>query len=142
LVVTPVSGITTGTADNSTITRRIDEKLHFDVTVVGLPLQGTFIRVPLTWSVKRGVPAIGLCQYLTLIFELRGAETGKIREFACQRCKNKVSRDLGFLSRVDFTEKQDVIVLENGKARISFRFTCYPGHDDDGTGVTTDKEYM
>jgi len=83
-----------------------------------------------------------LYQCLNFSFELRGAETGKIREFACQRCKNKISRDLGVLSRVDFTEKQDVIALENGKARVSFRFTCYPGHDDDGAGVSTDKEYM
>ena len=137
----PVSGIPTGIVDNSTtITHRIDEKLHFDVNVFGLPLEGTFIRVPLTKSVKRGVPSIGLCQYLNLIFELRGAETGKIREFACQRCKDKCSLDRGSLSRVDFTEEQDVIALENGKARISFRFTCYPGHGDDDT-VGTDKEY-
>jgi len=140
--VTPVSGIIAGTADNITITHRIDEKLHFDVKVSGFPPQGTFIRIPFTRSVKRGVPATGLSQCLNLIFELRGAETGRIHEFACQRCKNKISRDLGFLSRVDFTEKQDLIALENGKARISFRFMCYPGHDDDGTGVSTDKEYM
>ena len=119
----------------------MENKLHFDVTVSGLPLQGSFIRIPLTRSVKRSVPAIGLCQYLNLSFELRGAETGKTCEFACQRCRNKISRDLDSLSRVDFTEKQDTIALENGKARISFRFTCYPSHDDDGTGVSTDKEY-
>ena len=82
-----------------------------------------------------------LHQCLSFSFELRGAATGKIRELACQRCKNRISRDLGVLSRVDFTEKQDVIALENGNARITFRFTCYPGHND-GTGVSTDKEYM
>lgn len=140
--MTPASGTATGAPGNTTVVHRFDNKLHFDVTVSGLPLQGSFIRVPLTRSVKRSVPAIGLCQYSNLSFELRGAETGKTREFACQRCKNKISRDLGSLSRVDFTEKQDTIALENGKARISFRFTCYPSHDDDGTGVSTDKEYM
>jgi len=85
---------------------------------------------------------MGLRQCLNLSFELRGAETSKIREFACQPCKSKMSRDLGSLSCVDFTEKQDIIALENGKARISFRFTCYPSHADDGTDVTTDKGYM
>ena len=142
MVVTPASDITTGTVNNTTITYRINDELHFDVTVLGLPLQESFIRVPMTGSVKRRVPAMGLCQYLNLTFVLRGAQTGKIREFACQRCKNKISRDLGVLSRVDFTEKQDIIALENGKARISCRFTCYPGHEDDGTGTSTDKEYM
>ena len=142
MVVTPASGTSTGNPDSTTITHRIDNKLYFDVTVFGLPLQVGFIRIPLTRSVKRRVPATGLCEYLNLSFELRGAETGKIREFACQRCKNKIFRGLDSLSRVDFTEKQDTIALENGKARISFRFTCYPSHDDDGTGVGTDKEYM
>ena len=140
--MTPASGITTGTADKTTITHRFDNRLHFDVTVLGLPFQESFIRVPFTRSVRRSVPATGLCCYLNLSFELRGAETGNIREYACQRCKNKISRDLVSLSRVDFTEKQDLIALENGKARISFRFTCYPSHGDDGAGVSTDKEYM
>ena len=140
--MTPVSGITTGTTGNTTITHRVDNRLLFDVAVFGLPLQGSFIRVPFTRSVKNTVPPMALYQCLSFSFELRGAETGKAREFACQRCKNKISRDLGVLSRVDFTEKQDVIALENGKARISFRFTCYPGHNDDGTGISTDKEYM
>ena len=138
----PASGITTGTAGNTTITHRFDNRLLFDVTVSGLPLQGSFIRLPFTRSVKDTVPPMDLYRCLSFSFELRGAETGKIREFACQRCKNKISRDLGVLSRVDFTERQDVIALENGKARISFRFTCYPGHDDDGSGLSTDKEYM
>jgi len=142
VVVTPASGITPGTANNTTISHRIDDELHFDVTVFGLPLQGSFIRVPLTRSVKRCVPAMGLRQYLNLTFVLRGAETGKIREFACQSCKNKISRDLASLSRVDFTEKQDIIALEDGKARVSFRFTCYPSHADDGCGVSADEEYM
>jgi len=141
LVVTPASGTSTGNLDSNTITHRIDNKLHFDVTMFGLPLQGGFFRIPLTRSVKRRDPATGLC-HLNLSFELRGAETRKIREFACQRCKNKISRDLDSLSRVDFTENQDTIALENGKARISLRFTCYPSHDDNGTGVGTDKEYM
>lgn len=141
MVVTPASGITTGTANNTTITHRIDDELHFDVTVFGLPLEGSFIRVPLTRSVGRRVPARGLSQYLNLNFVLRGAQTGKIREFACQSCKNKFSRDLGTLSRVDFTENQDIIALEDGKARVSFRFTCYPSHGDDGCGVSTDEEY-
>jgi len=141
-MVMPASGNSTGTPDNTTITHRIDNRLHFDVTVFGLPLQGCFIRIPLTRSVRRSAPAMDLCQYLNLSFELRGAETGKIREFACQRCKNKISRDLSILSRVDFTEKQDTIALKGGKARISFRFTCYPSHDDYGTGVSSDKEYM
>ena len=140
MIVAPVSGFTTGTTGNTTITHRIDNRLHFDVTVFGLPLQGSFIRVPFTRSVKNTVPAMNQC--LSFSFELRGAETGKIRELACQRCKNRISRDLGILSRVDFTEKQDVIALENGKARISLRFTCYPSHNDDGTGASTDKEYM
>jgi hypothetical protein len=139
--VTPASGITTGIAGNTTITHRFDTRLLFDVTVFGLPLQGSFIRIPYTRSVKDTVPAMGLHQCLSFSFELRGAETGKMREFACQRCKNKISRDLDVLGRVDYTEKRDVIALDNGKARISCRFTCYPGHDD-GTGATTDKEYM
>ena len=140
--MTPASGFTTGIAGNTTIAHRLDNRLLFDVTVFGLPLQGSFIRVPFTRSVKDTVPATDLYQCLSFSFELRGADTGKIREFACQRCKNKISRDLGVLSRVDFTEKQDMIALENGKARISCRFTCYPGHEDDGTGTSTDKEYM
>jgi hypothetical protein len=140
--VTPASGITTGTAGSTTTTHRIDTRLLFDVTVFGLPLQGSFIRVPYTRSVKETILETGLSQCLSFSFELRGAKTGKIREFACQRCKNKISRDLDVLSRVDFTEKRDVIALDNGNARISCRFTCYPGHDDDGTGVTTDREYM
>ena len=139
--MTPASGIITGTAGATTITHRFDNRLLFDVTVLGLPQQGGFIRVPFTRSVKDTVPAMDLYRCLSFSFELRGADTGKIREYACQRCKNKISRDLRVLSRVDFTEKQDIIALENGKARISFRFTCYPGHEDDGTGVSTDKEY-
>jgi hypothetical protein len=140
--VTPASGIATGTPENTTITHRADDKLHFDVTVFGLPLQGCFIRVPLTRSVKRTVPAMGLCQYLNLSFELRGAKTGKIREFACQRCKNESSRDLGSLGLVDFTEKQDIVALENGKARVSFRLTCHPSHGDDDCGASTVEECM
>jgi len=138
--VTPA--ITTGTVSGTTITHRIDNRLFFDVTVFGLPLQGSFIRVPYTRSVKETVPAMGLSRCLHFSFELRGATTGRTREFACQRCKNKVSRDLDVLSRLDFTERRDAIALDNGNARISCRFTCYPGHNDDGTGVTTDKEYM
>jgi len=138
----PASGAPTGNPDSTTITHRIDNKLYFDVTVFGLPFQGGFIRIPFTKSVHRSVPATGLCQYLNLSFELRGAETGKIRQFACQRCKNKISRDLDSLCRVDFTGPQDTIALENGKTQISFRFTCYPSHNDNGTGVGTDKEYM
>ena len=142
MVVTPASGITTGNANNTIISHRIDDELHFDVTVFGLSLERSFIRIPLTRSVKRCVPAMGLSQYLNLNFVLRGAQTGKIREFACQSCKNNISRDLGSLSRVDFTEKQDIIALEDGKARVSLRFMCYPSHGDDGCGVTSDEEYM
>ena len=145
--MTPASGITTGTAGNTTITHRSDIRLLFDVTVFGLPLQGSFIRVPSTTSVDVTVPVKDLHQCLDFSFELRDADTGEIREFACKRCKSKKSkkkiyRDLGVLSRVDFKGEQDIIALENGRARISCRFTCYPGHEDDGTGTGTDKAYM
>ena len=131
-----------GSGDSGTLVHRFGNKLYFEVFVSGLPFQGGSIRIPLTRSVKRTATAAGLGRCLNLHFVLRGAETGKLREFACRSCKNKISRDLVSLTRVDFTEKQDTISLEDGKARISFKFTCYPSHNDDGRGLSTDREYM
>ena len=142
MIVTPVSGTTVGTSDNRTLVHRFGNKLYFEVSVLGLPLQGGFIRIPLTKSVKHTTTGTGLGRCLNLNFVLRGADTRKLREFACRSCKDKVSRDLVSLTRVDFTERQDTISLEDGKARISFKFTCYPSHDDDGGGLSTDREYM
>ena len=139
--MTHASGASTGVPNSTSIVHRIEDILHFDVMVIGLP-QGCFIRIPLTRSVKGSVPVVGLRHYFNLSFKLRGAETGKIRQFACRHCRNEISRDLGTLSRIDFTERQDTIALEDGKARISFKFTCHPSHDDDGTGISTDKGYM
>jgi hypothetical protein len=55
LIVMPAYGSTARAADNTMIVDRIDNKLHLDVTVLGLPHKGCFIRVPLTRFVKQSV---------------------------------------------------------------------------------------
>jgi hypothetical protein len=87
----------------------------------------------------KSIRPIEMRKPLFLSLDLKGGTSNVLRNTACHACtstRRARSVHLG-LTIVDFSSKTDLIDLQEGKAQLAFRFTCYPHHH-----FRADKEYM
>ena len=127
--------------DERPIKHRRDVQLKLEISVSAEPLPDGVvspeycIRVPKTKSVKRSGSHLERT-VLDLRLEVLGATTGSPLMSACYKCSVRESPSSSRLSMIDFSSKEDLISVKEGKASIAFRFLCLPGHHG-----TMDEEY-
>jgi hypothetical protein len=113
--------------ENVPISVRLETLVRLDVVIKppipGLPLQWDYLKIPKTMSVRTSVPII-LHKPLYFSLEVRGAASNETRQFICSRCYGR--KGIQGLDIIDYDAKEDLIQLNHGKARISFRIRCYP----------------
>jgi hypothetical protein len=84
----------------------------------------------------KNVVSIEMRKPLFLCVDLKGGTSNVLRDTACRACTKRARWAVSELAIVDFSSKTNIIDLREGKAQVSFRFTCYPQHH-----FLADKEY-
>ena len=116
------------TQGSAVILPRIETHVYLDI---GLP-SGSWnaIRLPFTKSVT-GDDSSSIGEYLKpllLVIIVRGATTGQVCNYVCERCEKRMGNKIGSPSLIDFHSPSNIITPRRGAIQVHFTFSCYSRH--------------